>query len=203
VERWGYDVTPCRALTAAHFPHRLEVARWLLDEQGLDVDEGTADGTTPFMWAVWQGHAAVASYLVDEAGCDFRATNSFGCNATQFAAQEGSVAMLRFLRGVGLDVGVVNHNGHSALHKASVTTSLMSSLMTPSSNTTPTRRCTRPRSRGAARRASGCWPVGSLQPHISPPSANQRTSCWPVRSFLPCSTHEDEQSLTIYFRWEV
>lgn len=110
--------------SALHWAARnghLPVVQWLVgDEVGLDVDEGTADGTTAFHWAVWQGHVALARWLVDEAGCDCRSVNSFGCNAVQWCAQTGDLAMLQFVRGVGLDLGLLNNNGHSALHKAAV-----------------------------------------------------------------------------------
>ena len=34
---------------------RLETCRWLVHTCGVSVDEGTHDGTTPFMWCVWGG----------------------------------------------------------------------------------------------------------------------------------------------------
>ena len=80
----------------------------------------TKDGTTALHWACWQGHIAVCEWLVDAAGCDLHALNSYGCNASQWAAQSGDIAMLSWLLDRGLDVGIINHNGHSALHKAAI-----------------------------------------------------------------------------------
>lgn len=91
--------------------------RWLVGK-GLDVNSTTHDGTSGFHWAVWQGHMHVCKWMVYLGGCDFASTNSFGCNAIQWAAQTDDLAMCRWLSAIGLDVRVVNSNGHSALHKA-------------------------------------------------------------------------------------
>ena len=66
--------------------------------------------------------AGALSWLVRDAKCDVHATNAFGCNASQWAAQRatGSVAMCAYLRDAGVDLTVLNRNGHSAVHKAAV-----------------------------------------------------------------------------------
>lgn len=102
---------------------RLAVCRWLLEE-GAHPDVGTVDGTRPLHWAVWQGHVGVCEWLVDEAGADLHSTNTFGCNAVQWAAQTdspaGGLPMCRWLLKRGLDLTLLNRNGHSAMHKAAV-----------------------------------------------------------------------------------
>lgn len=110
--------------TALHWAARngwVEVCRWLV-EKGISPDVGTRDGTRPLHWAIWQGHLPVCDFLL-EANADLHAVNSYGCNAIQWAAQtdtsDGLLAC-RWLRVRGLDVGVLNTNGHSALHKAAV-----------------------------------------------------------------------------------
>jgi ankyrin repeat protein len=85
---------------------------------GVHPDVATGDGTTPFHYAVWQGHMAVCKWLVYGAGADVASENEFGCNAIQWAAQTDDVGMCRWLAGLGLDLSIINHNGHSALHKA-------------------------------------------------------------------------------------
>jgi hypothetical protein len=57
-----------------------------------------------------------------EAGADFRSLNSYGCNAAQWAAQTDDLAMCAWLQSVGLDLTLLNHNGHSALPPPSPTT---------------------------------------------------------------------------------
>lgn len=86
--------------------------------KGLNVNSTTHDGTSAFHWAVWQGHMHVCKWMVYLGGCDFASTNSFGCNAIQWAAQTADVGMCRWLAAIGLDVRIINRNGHSALHKA-------------------------------------------------------------------------------------
>ena len=100
----------------------VHVCRWLV-EMGGDPDCRTVDGTTPLHWAVWRGELGVCGYLVDEAKADLHATNSYGCNAVQWAAQAEparAVEVCRWLQSRGLDLKLLNRNGHSAVHKAAV-----------------------------------------------------------------------------------
>jgi hypothetical protein len=85
---------------------------------GLSADVTTGDGTTPFHYAVWQGHMMVCKWLVYSAACNFASVNEFGCNAIQWVAQTDNLLMCRFLSALGLDLSIINFNGHSALHKA-------------------------------------------------------------------------------------
>ena len=102
-----------------------EICEWLWGSHGVDVNHPTKDGTTPFHWAVWQGHLDTCRWLVDVAGADWSTLNSFGCNAVQWAAQcarggSAGVEACAWLRAKGLNLGVLNRNGHSALHKAAL-----------------------------------------------------------------------------------
>eukprot|EP00958_Prasinococcus_capsulatus_P009062 scaffold888_cov569-Prasinococcus_capsulatus_cf.AAC.15 len=65
----------------------------------------------------------MCKYLVKEAGANLHARNAYGCNALQWAAQSDNskgLRMCRWLQAEGLDMHLVNRNGHSALHKAAV-----------------------------------------------------------------------------------
>ena len=91
--------------------------------QPAALNSCTIDGTTPLHWAVWRGQLKVANWLVDEAGADLHAINEFGCNAIQWAAQSDltdGLLMCRWLQTRSLDIGLLNHNQHSAVHKAAV-----------------------------------------------------------------------------------
>jgi len=110
--------------TALHWAARnghVAACRWLV-EGGADPNATTHDGTSAIHWAVWRGELQVARYLVDEAGADLHAMNGYGCNAIQWAAQSdgGALLVCRWLRERGLDLKLLNRNGHSALHKAAV-----------------------------------------------------------------------------------
>jgi ankyrin repeat protein len=101
---------------------KLECCKWLV-ELGADPNSATVDGTTPLHWAVWRGELEVAAWLVEVAGADLHAVNSFGCNAIQWASQSDDadgLPMCRWLRERSLDIGLLNRNGHSAVHKAAV-----------------------------------------------------------------------------------
>ncbi|CAE8629330.1 unnamed protein product [Polarella glacialis] len=98
----------------------LETCRWLVGQKGLDPDAPTVDGTVALHWAVWQCHEEVCNWFVLEARANLHAKNCYGCNASQWAALAGSVPMNRWLQKAGLDLHVLNNNGHSALHKAAV-----------------------------------------------------------------------------------
>lgn len=98
---------------------RLAVVRWLVERCGVDPGEGTRDGTAALCLAAWQGRLAVVRYLVRR-GCAVNGVNEYGCNASQWVAQRFDRATAEWLLAAGLDYGAVNHNGHSALHKAAV-----------------------------------------------------------------------------------
>ena len=81
------------------------------------IDAETADGTTPFCWAAWQGHLSVMQLLC-RYGCRVDAVNHFGCNAILWAAQGcGDLAVFDWLIAVGCPDWVVNHSSHGVLHK--------------------------------------------------------------------------------------
>ena len=107
--------------TAMHWAARngeTATCEWLWRERGVDADATTRDGTPPFHWAVWRSRFETCAWLVETAGVNWRAKNAYGCNAAQWAAQSGDVAMLEWLRRLGLDFSALNANGHSAMHKA-------------------------------------------------------------------------------------
>jgi ankyrin repeat protein len=109
--------------TALHWAARnghAEVCRWLIGA-GVDPNVGTKDGTRPLHWAIWQRQLKVCELLL-EAQADLHVLNAFGCNASQWAAQtaEDDPALCAWLLARGLDIGVLNRNGHSAIHKAAV-----------------------------------------------------------------------------------
>lgn len=124
VETLGMDpaaAQPRDGRTAMHWAARnghVVICEWLHVEHGVSADDPTRDGTTPFHWAVWTGRLDVCRWLVDVARADWTALNGYGCNAAQWAAQSGDVRTCEYLRDLGLDLGLLNDNGHSALHKA-------------------------------------------------------------------------------------
>ena len=95
------------------------MCRWLLEERGLDVNHGTADGTTAFCWAAWQGHEATCRQLA-AAGANPHAANSYGCTAAMWAAQgAASLGLCQYLhRELGVDFCGINATGQGCLHKA-------------------------------------------------------------------------------------
>ena len=93
---------------------------WLIHEKHVDVNIEADDGTVPMHFAVWMNNIPMLKWLVDVAHCDLHKLNSYGCNASQWGALNGDVAMLSLLQGYGLNLGLLNLNGHSAIHKAAV-----------------------------------------------------------------------------------
>mmetsp|Transcript_22796 Transcript_22796/g.36604 ORF Transcript_22796/g.36604 Transcript_22796/m.36604 type:complete len:189 (-) Transcript_22796:65-631(-) len=96
---------------------RLEVCRWLVETQAVDVDLKTNDGTTPLHWAVWQAHLTTATWLL-EAKADAFAMNAYGCTAIHWASLSGDLTVCKWLDKLGLDFFHANSQGHTALHKA-------------------------------------------------------------------------------------
>jgi len=107
----------------------MEVCRWattaafLLQRSASKVDAGSVECCTGCARCEHEQRergGCGRRWLVEEAGADFRSLNRYGCNAGQWAAQTDDVAMCAWLRRVGLDLKLLNHNGHSCLHKAAV-----------------------------------------------------------------------------------
>ena len=75
--------------TAAHWAARNGHADVVATdgERGAPVDARTAEGTTAFAWACWQGHVATARWLVERGNCAFGAVNTFGCNAAMWCGR--------------------------------------------------------------------------------------------------------------------
>jgi ankyrin repeat protein len=84
------------------------------------LEAKTQDGTTAFGWASWQRHIKVMEFLY-ESGCDIHVLNSYGCSPVLWCSQgtngDGLLA-LQWLRNMGCNMRLVNHNGHGVLHKA-------------------------------------------------------------------------------------
>ena len=110
-----------RGRTPLHWAARnghLNVVQYLVTTCKVDIDATTSDGTTAFCWASWQGHLSIMKYL-HESGCDIHSINSFGCNAVLWSAQgAGTSDTLAWFSDIGLDMQIINSNGHGALHKA-------------------------------------------------------------------------------------
>ncbi|CAK4286852.1 unnamed protein product [Aphanomyces euteiches] len=115
--------SPGMRRNALHWAARnghLEICQWLVLELGIPVDMPTADGTTAFHYAVWNDQLSMCEWLVSVARCNVHHLNSYGCNATQWSCMTGSVSMMEFLCAQGVNFTLLNHNGHSALHKAAI-----------------------------------------------------------------------------------
>lgn len=72
------------------------------------------DGSTPLMWAVYDGKLDKAASLI-KAGADVNASNRYGSNAMQLAAEVANVPMLEMLLKAGADVESANPEGQTAL----------------------------------------------------------------------------------------
>lgn len=99
---------------------RITVCDWLIREKGVDVDVEADDGTVPLHFAVWTNNMEMVRWLVEVGKCSLHKLNSYGCNASQWGALNGDVEMLKLLQSYGLDLKILNYNGHSAIHKAAV-----------------------------------------------------------------------------------
>ena len=98
----------------------IPICDWLINEKNVDVNIEADDGTVPLHFAVWTNNFEMVKWLVEKACCDLHKLNSYGCNASQWGALNGDVEMLILLQSYGLNLGILNLNGHSAIHKAAV-----------------------------------------------------------------------------------
>jgi uncharacterized protein len=73
------------------------------------------DGSTPLMFATFEGDVAEAGRLLKE-GADIKATNRYGVNAMQLAADTANTELIRLLLKAGADPESPNADGETALH---------------------------------------------------------------------------------------
>ena len=98
----------------------INVCSYLIKERNIDQDIPTEDGTTPLHYAAMMGHINTCIWLVDIASADMNRLNIFGCNASQWCALNGSIDQFNSLMIRGMNVQLLNRNGHSVLHKAAM-----------------------------------------------------------------------------------
>jgi ankyrin repeat protein len=79
-----------------------------------DVNTREADGSTPLLWAAYQGDAARVAELI-KAGADVRMANRYGATPMSEAAQRGDTEILRLLLKAGADPESPNAEGQTAL----------------------------------------------------------------------------------------
>jgi ankyrin repeat protein len=114
---------PKRKRHSLHWAARnghVDVSAYFIFDRMVSPDIPTEDGTTPLHYACMMSHLEMARWLVDDAHCDVNSLNSFGCNASQWCALAGCVPVMRLLRDRGLDLHLLNRNGHSVLHKSAM-----------------------------------------------------------------------------------
>jgi len=73
------------------------------------------DGSTPLMWAVFEGDVAEATRLIKE-GADVEAMNAYGITAMHLAADTANTELIRLLLEAGADPESPNPDGETALH---------------------------------------------------------------------------------------
>lgn len=101
---------------------RVDAAIVLLDD-GSDVNEAQADGTTPLHWAVYRKDRELAERLLD-AGANPSATNRFGAAPLTEAVKTADTDLVRMLLAAGADPEAANQDGQTALMLAARTGSV-------------------------------------------------------------------------------
>lgn len=80
----------------------------------VDVDQPTADGSTPLQWAVYKGDVAEVRRLIG-AGADVALGNEYGATPMSLAAEVANTEVLELLLDAGADVESPNADGETAL----------------------------------------------------------------------------------------
>ena len=75
----------------------LEVAKRLVAQPGVDMNQTTEDGRTILMVAASSGHLEMVKFLVAQPGVDTSRTSKGGLTALAFAAIRGNLDVVRYL----------------------------------------------------------------------------------------------------------
>jgi ankyrin repeat protein len=101
--------------TAALYGH-LDVARYLIDELGADVNHTTEDGATPLFLAASAGHMGVVLYLAKEHDVDVNQSDNDGRSPLYVAALNGHLDVVCCLViELGANVEQADKNGATPL----------------------------------------------------------------------------------------
>ena len=101
--------TPAAVLTRAAWFGRSDVCRWLVDEEGADVNAKNNRGQTPLMSAAQNGKLDVCKWLVREKKAKVEATDNEGRSALMRAALCGHLDVCKWLADeAGADVNAVD-----------------------------------------------------------------------------------------------
>ena len=85
--------------------------------EGVDVNAGEADGTTPLHWAAYRSELAIAELLVG-AGASATAANRYGVQPLSLAAVGGDAAIIELLLAAGADPNTLQGEGETVLMTA-------------------------------------------------------------------------------------
>jgi hypothetical protein len=102
------------AMLFASWNGKLDAVRWLLAQEGIDVDRGNANGASPLHVASANGHEAVVGALIT-AGADVNHQNRWGFTALMAASSNGHTTIARRLIAAGARVNHADSRGWTAL----------------------------------------------------------------------------------------
>jgi hypothetical protein len=109
------------ALYFASLQGQLEAVRWLLAQEGIDVNRGNTASTSPLLIASEHGHEAVVEALIT-AGADVNHQNCGGHTALVAASSWGRTAIVRRFIAAGVRVNhAATNTGYTALDYAQST----------------------------------------------------------------------------------
>jgi ankyrin repeat protein len=117
--------TTATALYFASYQGKLEAVRWLLRQEGIDVNLGSTYGTSPLCIASTHGYKAVVEALIT-AGADVNHPICWGFTALMGASARGRTAIVRRLiaagahanKDSGIPIGIIPGSGSTALDHA-------------------------------------------------------------------------------------
>lgn len=108
-------------LTEAARGGHLRLVRRLVEQENFPPDQRTAGSTTPLHCAARGNdarHLEVVRYLCTEARADRAAVDDTNSNALNWAATDGTAAMVSLLLSLGVDPNLADVNGWTPLHTA-------------------------------------------------------------------------------------
>ena len=98
---------------------RVEVARWLVHEVGVDVDARNKQGRTALMFATKYGQCALADFLLHEAKCDVAVRMRDASSAFDWAVFGGDRPTMELLAShPNVDINGMNRHGCAAVQWA-------------------------------------------------------------------------------------
>lgn len=88
----------------------------MLLENGADINAKSESGTTPLLYAAFQGRSELELKQMVEVGADWKICNNYGNTVLHLATEAGNYKAFQYFASLGANTNATNNNGETPIH---------------------------------------------------------------------------------------